>query len=605
MQYNLYFNNPHYFKTLKKIKDYVLDLLTENQKLYLDNPRLCSDPTLQYFYTPHDEEHCTNLEKLVLNVVPQNIFCLVRSLMQDKSIPLHEAYKLAQNKLKDKESVENNWLTEREVFILYCSIWLHDVGMIPYLFPDERASLKPIDRDRIENIRTVHHQRSKDYIDLIYLDIGLEKFEAESIKDVCFFHRKREKIDNCFDRPGVRVRLLAAYLRIMDAIDVSDRRLETYIHLLDNQKMPLEAKVHWVKSLWVEKVNVLPLSSTIEIRFKISKVQDAINRNIVSDLTIDELRQEIDSCKDVLAKEGLAYYSQIIPQYGLGLSSKEKLHFSEVVSRLRVQRTASANELAQIVIDTICDICRAAKKVQKVDRNASVEKFSLALDYYQTEEIGYLLSTRKSHILIRNIDQILTETKGSVWKFHDIHHALGKLKMERRKAIKKIGGLASELFSDLRPILLFGYSTTIVESLKLLDEKIKHNLEIFVCECSSKNQFNYNRTKLYYCDGKQYAIEISKAGFKKVNLIPDNSAGHYLHLNIVSKVLFGANIVDIVNGVIEHSGGHFTIIDSAHRNKIPIIVFADKFKFGLWTQHNIAERKIDWFAAPCVRIVVM
>lgn len=96
--------------------------------------------------------------------------------------------------------------------------------MYPQLFPDDpnpdiwsKEELEKWDR---EVLRKTHHERSERYILEKWEDLGLEKGEDEILALICKYHRKSQKIPEYMDE---KIRLIIAYLRLLDALHIPDR----------------------------------------------------------------------------------------------------------------------------------------------------------------------------------------------------------------------------------------------------------------------------------------------------------------------------------------------------------------------------------------------
>lgn len=242
------------------------------------------------WYTPHDINHCKSVENYLHRLLPD------------------QHYKS---------------LSEYERFFLLASAWLHDIGMLPIFDKDDKD--KPS-----EEIRSNHHIRSEQYINANFAEIGLLEYEANILGVIARFHRRKIKIDKCqhkiaFPNGVVRLRLLAAYLRLADALHTDQSRAPSEkfaIALAYN--IPYYAKLHWLKSKFIIGIDVNPsiheiilhiknpanLNDVIPVKFKAREIEKKI-KSILKDNIIQDLQDELDSVSKILIDEGITYYLRV------------------------------------------------------------------------------------------------------------------------------------------------------------------------------------------------------------------------------------------------------------------------------------------------------
>jgi len=76
--------------------------------------------------------------------------------------------------------------------------------------------------------------------------------------------------------------------------------------------------------------------------------------------------------------------------------------------------------------------------------------------------------------------------------------------------------------------------------------------------------------------------------------VPDILVGNLISRGLISKIIFGANGVDIKSGTFGHTAGHLTIADLAYLYHTPVFVLVDSFKFGAMDHRADLEREINW-----------
>lgn len=510
-----------------------------------------------YFFTPHDTSHSEGVIKCIEKLIP-NPF---------------DSFK------------------EKEYFLLLASAWLHDIGMIPGLFPDD---LKTTNKKEYLRIRDEHHNRSKEYITEHSDDFGLSAHEAKIIGLISKYHRRREDINNLENLHDVRVKLLAAYLRIADAINIDSTRVEVYEDLYSlflAEAIPLSSEFHWLRSFWISDIEVKPDTATLTIHFNFSKDDKVDGLNFMVENTVHDLSEEIDSCKDTLIKERVSYYIDIDYQFGLSADEHTLAKLKQIIAKLKVRNTASSSQLANIIIDTVNYLIDSYKG-KPADKIEMIKK-------YLSTEIREIMDDRPCHVLVKHIHTIISNslTDPSLddqTKLELIYKKLLRTTQQRKESVLIIANNSQSILLDCAPILLFGYSSIIIDALNKIDKSIKSKTHIYVLEGRNKNQLNY-KNDLTYCDGLRYVLDLSANGFSNVYLVPDSIAGNLIANRRIQKIFFGANTVDIKEGNIGHTAGHLTVIHSAKQYDIPIYVFVDSYKFGDLKDNVIDERNTNWF----------
>ena len=146
-------------------------------------------------------------------------------------------------------------LSEYEDFLLKCSAWLHDIGMLG------REGEDIYNPEVCNRIRDEHHKRSAEYIRERWRKIGLsDEKEATIIQWICYAHSSKVDINKVPEEThiageNVRTRFLAALLRLADALDCGKDRLppEDYRRL---PQIPQESLKEYWKHEIVEKVEI-------------------------------------------------------------------------------------------------------------------------------------------------------------------------------------------------------------------------------------------------------------------------------------------------------------------------------------------------------------
>lgn len=499
------------------------------------------------WYTFHDDSHNEAVEEMLYKLIPPE---------------------------------KRDMLAEGEWFFLLAAAWLHDIGMMLSLGgPDES----------IGDIREAHHERSARYIMSNRNALGLQHHEANLIAELSRYHRKSLNIYDCESEVGnIRLRLLAAYLRLADALHIDvTRTSEAMYQLLVAAGMPWESRIHWLKSFWV--ASIIPDPENLSIRVDLIDTQPKSARmELLARLVGNEIREELDSVRDVLIRCGITYFLDVNTRVvELDLDEAYPIELDLVLSNLEQENLSSASEVADSIIDTIIRLTQFGPAAYRM------------IQEYR-EQLEKVLEKRSCHVLVRNLldnisrateqDNLDKDAREKV--VEQIRAELESFKQMRQRNLSALAENARPFLSDGDSILLFGYSSLVLKALRHLPSQVKERTRIYIAEGRGKTQYNH-KNELVYCDGIRYAVNTRKAGFSDVVIIPDICAANLMFRGLVGKVVFGANGIN-PSGEFGHTAGHLAIADSARQYKVPVYVIADTAKFGKFPWNTDLERGQQW-----------
>ncbi len=388
------------------------------------------------FYTPHGPTHCQAVEDLIHRLIPNE------SYLQ---------------------------LYEKERFFLLASAWLHDLGMEKTVARDVwQKHLDPLE------IRKRHHITSARYITSQNKRCGVEEQDKEFLSQLCRFHRKQENLANCPEELIVgqkpyRLRMLAAYLRLADALHVDHSRTpaSSYAVCL-TYDIPTESKLHWIKSKLVSGINIIPDKHVIKIEFKIpctakQKLDfdvDRLNKNIdnIISSVLDDIRTELSSVINVLTRTAPTHYLDIEEvRAEVFLTDQTMNELLELTMNLDIVGEPSASKLVEMILKTATNIAGSylikGKKPEKIkgfleyrpDENTIKEK----IDEFITKTSDDLLKRRPCHIglkkLLDHCQDSIKNTEDSIDKSLNKHQESTKTE-EDSNPIKKLVDLMDDLF---------------------------------------------------------------------------------------------------------------------------------------------------------------
>ena len=228
-------------------------------------------------------------------------------------------------------------LSDDEGSILYGGAYLHDIGMHNEAAGQTRrlaARLKQSRQDwakidfesRLDLIRKYHHEISADMVfssvrsgtPLIGFTLDDKDMPGE-VAAICEAHcvdtaaPRYEELIAKPERPTMRLRLLAAILRLADVLDEAHHRaLVNQARVLE---LPLESKMHWWRHYYTREVEVDPVKNRITIVFEFPPGKRDNYAKVVPSLQVPWVEQEFARHRAALAEQGLNWHlASVIPE---------------------------------------------------------------------------------------------------------------------------------------------------------------------------------------------------------------------------------------------------------------------------------------------------
>lgn len=215
-------------------------------------------------YTDHGETHHDSVEKNLNELIPKPI-------------------------LRD--------MNEYEVFLLLCAVWLHDIGMM-VREPGES----------IKEVRAVHHHRCIRIIKEKFSDL-LNEHERVIVGEIARAHREinLRTLDEMrsirhieLGNQRIRIRFLAALLRLADSCDICATRAKT-----DVSEWPEEARFYHLLHRRVSGISFMHETASLEIDMLAEKDFD---REVLKEFVTNKLRSELESVQEILMRNGVNYF---------------------------------------------------------------------------------------------------------------------------------------------------------------------------------------------------------------------------------------------------------------------------------------------------------
>ncbi len=488
------------------------------------------------WFTPHGIEHCKALESNIYDLIP------------------------------DGDEIK---LSESERFFLIIGTWLHDLGMIRN--KDEKTEN--------DEIRNSHHRRSEKYIVENFASLCLCESEASILGILAYYHRRRSHINECIEIisvPGhernIRVQLLAAYLRLADALHIDTTRSpsDKYAILL-TYNIPTDSKIHWLRSNFVLATTINSKNKTITIIFK--RLTDEVLQICINESTQNEkdqngnttflennrsqeqkrkffeqtlesiyenihqdLEEELNSIKEVLIRGGITCFLNIKKEFcQVEVRNQFLKDIKTILHHYPSINNPSSSALYKIIIDTLLGIIGTSNNEQLEYKKDKIDKFIKDVK-------NHIIDERKSYYsiinLVNNIEIINNNDKDN---FDDVANIIVKKLCKDKKnkifnyAIINHNNKTAEITTNIIKIISDSHSTNTSSLLEVYlkykrnkfqndVKKLRTNAHIYFDECYNTNKYDIpkkiesviNYKNKYLNDNPQNTINILLYGYSEL-----------------------------------------------------------------------------------------
>ncbi|WP_081963016.1 HD domain-containing protein [Desulfosporosinus sp. HMP52] len=229
-------------------------------------------------------------------------------------------------------------LNDDEKFLLISATLIHDIGMVGQSkYQDEK--------DYAAEVRDSHQYRSADFINAYRDDLMLEQREAQAIIKIVEGHRVRD-LDSIAEKEPygygdiIRLRLLAAILRMSDELDILEERAPELVKKYLDVKP--ESLIHHERHEICTGIARDPETNIIQIKA-------TIPNNRLEHAVIDlysGIKAKYDELKSIFQKNGIFISSIEI------ILDTEKVVYQEICLYLAVQGNVNEQELFEKLLST-------------------------------------------------------------------------------------------------------------------------------------------------------------------------------------------------------------------------------------------------------------
>jgi len=564
-RWNTWFKNTTYINVLEGIINYV------DEKSEMDIP---TD-----YFTPHDSSHCLAVEKLV------------KALIEKSNIKL----------------------SELEIFMLFVSVWTHDIGML-----ESVAKVHLGDSYSPDTKRQLHDKIAAWFLnqDEQFKSIFIKNNVAEdlfnnyvhTVNIINKYHRREQDVNDCpkerfVKGQSINTRLLACLVRFGDTLHVDSSRYDRKLYnILQIGNFDRSSRLHWLKSYVVSAVYLDINKQTIFVTIDLPESEEP--KNLEWEENADRLEFIIreDIYEDVVAVSGtfkdnnLPFYDsvKISTDYCPGFEKERREEVIGILNDLDIVLSPNTSKVIKKSLESIVSLSRMDFK--------NYEHF-----YNQTGQLlrhlTKIFEIRPCHVGLGKITKMMQKefeslpapdpsaANSKILEFQQaISEGSRKIVEQRAESLRRINDKANGQLADVAHVCLFGYSEMVSNFLSAnTAPNFKEDVNLYVFECGGKRQLS-STNGIEYNDGIHYALNLSKAGFKKIRILPETSLASLLsdrEMDINkdnSLILFGANGIDETERSCGHTSGHLMMAIVAAHYEIPVKIVADKYKFG----------RIDW-----------
>jgi hypothetical protein len=568
--------NKYYQKKYNKIRKSVIKIYKISKKTLGELP----------YFTPHGRKHCQEIVNILHKLIPKEHF---------------------------------SKLSMKERFYLLTSAWLHDLGMLPLVYKEIYNDENP--NDHLNDIRKNHHKISEKYIVNNWAKLQISEDDKELLGKLCRFHRRSENINECdkefiVKNDKIRLRLLGAYLRLADSLDITSSRTfsEAYAICLAYD-IPEESKLHWIKSKLVNGIDINLEEHKITIYFKepiLDETEPVIDNKQASEkladiikLVTDDLKEELASIINILTRYGITYFLDIEPKKTKVFVDRQILNdLRELVLNFDIMNNPSATKLLEIILVTISNILGYYfQKSNDTYQSVRLEGVNQRQTKFYKEKVNdfiksvneNILKSRPCHIGLVNIIHDCSEIfsvnydEPSINIVDKLNHLYNKHQNSRNSIRSNAKNYFDEKLKSIDieriNILLYGFSELVTKAIlglrdslinmnykgntndiysSKLEKKSSDLIHFYICDGQPKTQTGYNDHLIYH-DGSQLALYLKRRGFSNITIIPDLISNNLIEMDAIDYIFLGAN--GIKEGFFKHSAGHQAIIELARMHR--------------------------------------
>lgn len=562
------------------------------------------------YFTPHDNNHCYQVERIVKELVEKSRFDL----------------------------------SNTEKFILLCAVWTHDLGMYKKV-AEECEKYKGLSD---EEIREKHDEISAHYLKKKSLYIfGLDKL-GKKIEDIAErrtiekyintiniiskYHRRKEDIYECpeerfIEGQKINTRLLGCFLRLGDTLHVDSSRFDRELYdILQIGSFDRSQRLHWLKSYVVSNLHIDDKKMTIFVnidlpelknedetsgKYNINELKEGYKK--LAKIIKEDIYEDVIEVNDVFRDYDLPTYTKVEPliNYIAGYGQKEYEEIIGMVLDLEIILSPNDSSVIKKTFDSIKSLCKIGFGTYEEFYNAT-EQLIRNLEITRDRRTCHVGLGKIIDVMEGQFDRFSKDKKSGNANLiknyqKSIREEIESIEADIKKSENEVYNNCKNHLTGKKYIFVSGFSSMVsnfIYSYAKDNKDFMDNVNIYVLEFGGRRRFLHHNF-VDYNDGIEYSLYLKNKGFSKINLLSDTSFASLLHektsYNISnpeitpenSLTLFGANGID-ADGNCWHSSGHLMVAMISKCFKVPVKIVANTFKKGdvKWKASEL--RKTNW-----------
>ncbi|HEY1580452.1 MAG TPA: HD domain-containing protein [Terracidiphilus sp.] len=546
-------------------------------------------------FTPHDPDHFARVEDWIRALVPQE-------------------------KWKDLSFQERKILT-------WCA-WTHDIGMFTSHYSQDETS---------KAIRNKHVEQSATWVANEWASLKLDRMEAQVIADIIRFHSRSNSLEECPSRRSclrtvVRPKLLAAYLRLADALDVAHDRVQEphrFNLLLRQVAEDIDDTLfHWVKSFVVSGIAVDYEHHEIRVEFVKYTGANQQHFAMIKRYVLDEIEDELVSVEKTMSFGGISSFHLVTSNVSGHVRGDLQTRLATSIDRVLtwVQLTQSPNSTAmtiaalgavRVLLDQVAELRgKDTAKAWELLRtglqrllNTLTEQLRKRRCHNELRRIfGFLNDIHSNNAFKTDFDAATFESLADFTeKFLELANPNKDRHIQIAKELAKFldGRYPGRSPAEPWTFLLYGCSDSVASVLAAFNAD--RRIRLCIAEGRPKTHYGPHNVPTYV-DAEAYAERLYQWGVKadKTSIIPDASIASTIHLGIesalprIDAVIFGINGIYIDPEImVAHTAGHLTCAISAKHYSTPVVVLGSSTKILRFSEigASIDSRASKWYAS--------
>lgn len=351
-----------------------------------------------------------------------------------------------------------------EAMYLLSAVWLHDIGMICGILPQDDLGADT----NWEDIRDTHEVRTANYITRYWAaHCSWEAQEKQTLAELCVHHRRKydfkdmdlAEVEGAIVSP-VRLRELAAILRLADACHTDITRAPSSLrNLYTAIGMPSGSLTHWSRPSLIKKISFDHSKREIQLRCEIPRDTDfgtaRVDFRPVIHKVIKGLRDELASVEPFLGRYSNTAFHKVEPVFV----------YPRIYSEPRIQMC----ELWPDLLSSVHSASEAACMIAALVDAFLVTTQGVNMPLKQIEELlTHSLQMYRFNILVRNLVQEikdqLADAQQKMVSHSELRRFLTNYLDSRVKACLRTAELAASQMS-IAPndwLVVYGYSHSIM-----------------------------------------------------------------------------------------------------------------------------------------------